>query len=61
MISINWLCNAQPINLIPNPGFETYSDCPYFEASPYYSGANAICLATPWFQPLNPNANPSDF
>ncbi len=61
IISINWLCNAQPINLIPNPGFETYSDCPYFEASPYYSGANAICLATPWFQPLNPNANPSDF
>ena len=54
LISFNWLCIAQPINLVPNPGFEDFSSCPYFEESPNYSGANAICLATPWFQPLNP-------
>ena len=60
-LSFYGLCYSQPINLIPNSGFETFSDCPYFEPSPYYSGANGICLATPWFQPLNPNSSPSDF
>ena len=60
-IIFNWLCIAQPINLVPNPGFEYFSSCPYYEPSPYYSGANAICLASPWFQPLEPNIPFSDF
>jgi len=52
---------AQPVNLVPNPSFEHFSSCPYYVDNPPYSGANAICLASPWFQPLNPNASPSDF
>jgi hypothetical protein len=52
---------AQPINLVPNPGFELFSICPLIPEAPNYSGVNAICLASPWFQPLNPNATPSDF
>ena len=51
---------AQPVNLVPNPGFEYFSSCPFYPST-LYSGANAICLASPWFQPLNPNATPSDF
>jgi hypothetical protein len=56
-------CKAQgntQVNLVPNPGFEYFSSCPFYPST-LYSGANAICLASPWFQPLNPNATPSDF
>jgi len=61
IINLNWLCFAQPINLVPNSGFESFTTCPNYPSSPNYSGANSICLASPWFQPLNPNASPSDF
>jgi hypothetical protein len=44
---------AQPINLVPNPGFEEFSSCPYYPTDPLFSGAGQICWATPWFQPLN--------
>ena len=53
-IIFNWLCIAQPINLVPNPGFEDFSSCPYYPTDPLFSGAGQICWATPWFQPLNP-------
>jgi hypothetical protein len=52
-------CKAQgntQVNLVPNPGFEAYDTCPFYADSPNYSGANQICLATPWFQPLNPDS-----
>ena len=60
-LNFNWLCLSQPINLVPNSGFETFSICPLIPEAPNYSGVYAICSASPWFQPLNPNATPSDF
>jgi hypothetical protein len=53
-LKINWLCVAQPVNLVPNPGFDTFSTCPYYPESPEFSGAQQICFASPWFQPLDP-------
>lgn len=58
-ISLYWLCHSQPINLIPNPSFENFNNCPISETNPYYSGLNQICLATPWFQPFQPNDSSS--
>jgi hypothetical protein len=57
-IFFNWLCIAQPINLVPNPSFEIFDTCPYFSDNPSMSGAQVICRATPWFQPHLPNAEP---
>ena len=51
LINLNWLCFAQPINIIPNPSFEIYDTCPYKEGLPNYSGTDQICYAIPWFQP----------
>ena len=59
-VSAHFSCFLQ-INLVPNNSFETFSICPLIPGAPNYSGVNAICLASPWFQPLNPNATPSDF
>ncbi len=50
----NWLSFAQPINLVPNPGFEYFSSCPYYP-NVIYSGQEQICLASPWFQPSFPS------
>jgi len=61
MFFVNWLCYSQSFNLVPNNSFETFSICPLIPEATNYSGVNAICLASPWFQPLNPNATPSDF
>jgi hypothetical protein len=55
---------AQPINLVPNPGFEIYDTCPFNITNPPYSGTNAICRAIPWFQPNRPHiacSGSSDF
>ena len=41
-------------NLVPNPGFETYSSCPQFPPD------GNINKATPWFQPRT-DFNSSDF
>jgi hypothetical protein len=51
----------QPINLVPNPSFEIFDNCPIYSESPIYSGAEAICRAVPWFQPHMPNETPSIF
>ena len=48
---------AQPINLVPNPGFEIYDTCPQDLFNPPYSGIDQICKAVPWFQPYQPNNN----
>jgi len=61
MFFVNGLCYSQSFNLVPNNSFETFSTCPLIPEATNYSGVNAICLASPWFQPLNPNATPSDF
>jgi hypothetical protein len=52
-VLFSFLGKAQPINLVPNPGFEYFSSCPYY-LNTVNSGAEQICLATPWFQPLSP-------
>ncbi len=55
-------CKAQgntQVNLVPNPGFEIYDTCPFNTVMPIRAGAEAICRATPWFQPNEPNATPS--
>jgi hypothetical protein len=59
-IIFNWLCIAQPINLVPNPGFENFFSCPFYPSDTIFSGAGQICLATPWFQPLNPASVEND-
>jgi len=46
---------AQPINLVPNPSFEFFNNCPISEINNYYNGLDQICLAYPWFQPYYPN------
>ena len=51
---------AQPINLVPNPGFENFFSCPFYPSDTIFSGAGQICLATPWFQPLNPASVEND-
>jgi hypothetical protein len=57
LISFNWLCIAQPINLIPNSGFEDFSNCPIWVSNTLLNGLDQICYATPWFQPHFPNSN----
>ncbi len=52
---------AQPVNLVPNPGFEVYDTCPYFADNPIASGASMICRAIPWFQPHLPNDTSSTY
>jgi len=46
---------AQPINLVPNPGFESYEVCPTWISNPISNGLDQICYAKPWFQPYLPN------
>ncbi|NCA22058.1 MAG: hypothetical protein EBS86_13075, partial [Crocinitomicaceae bacterium] len=50
------MCIAQPINLVPNPGFEIYNTCPFTAGTINYSGIDQICYAIPWFQPNFPSA-----
>jgi gliding motility-associated-like protein len=44
-------CHLQAQNLVPNPSFETYTDCP--QAPVPYAPPDFLALAAPWYTPTH--------